>query len=242
MMTQGAIVLPVVTRGRIDPSAIRRLSIPYTLRLASTTDIESRPIFAVHIFPYMDRPNLTVLSNALVTRVTFAGQRATGVELSHENETYRIHASLEVVLSLGAIHTPKVLMQSGVGDQAELQRHGIPLLQHLPGVGKNFQDHPAFGCVWESADTLDVRNTCNRKLANWQKTPDLRSKPPFRMAMKLAAFLQLHDTMSVTFLSSVCPNTRGRWVIPANNLLKAFRVHCLESDSSGCSLSRELDT
>ena len=105
-------------------------------------DGKRQSIFRAYTFPYMDRPNLTVLSNALVTRVTFAGQRATGVELSHENETYRIHASLEVVLSLGAIHTPKVLMQSGVGDQAELQRHGIPLLQHLPGVGKTFKITP----------------------------------------------------------------------------------------------------
>ena len=40
-------------------------------------------------------------------------------------------------------------MQSGIGDQAELQRLGIPLVQHLPGVGQNFQDHPAIGCIWE---------------------------------------------------------------------------------------------
>jgi choline dehydrogenase len=54
------------------------------------------------------------------------------------------------VLSLGAINTPKVLMQSGVGDQAELDRFGIPLVEHLPGVGQNFQDHVALpGLIWE---------------------------------------------------------------------------------------------
>jgi choline dehydrogenase len=97
----------------------------------------------------MDRANLTVLSAALVTRVTFEGKRATGVEIYHEGKTKQIRAGLEVVLSLGAINTPKVLMQSGIGDQTELARHGIPVIQNLPGVGQNFQDHPAIWCVWE---------------------------------------------------------------------------------------------
>src|SRR5215475_13231038 len=96
---------------------------------------------------YMDRSNLTVLTHALVTRLTFDGKRATGVEISYTGSTHRIGARLEVVLSLGAIHTPKVLMQSGIGDQAELQRFGIPIGQYLPGVGQNFQDHPGFSCV-----------------------------------------------------------------------------------------------
>jgi choline dehydrogenase-like flavoprotein len=57
---------------------------------------------------------------------------------------------IEVVLSLGAINTPKVLMLSGIGDQVELQRLAIPVVQHLPGVGQNFQDHLLLlGCVWE---------------------------------------------------------------------------------------------
>ena len=123
---------------------------------ASITDVRARDgkrqsVFRSYTFPYMDRPNLTVLTHALVTRLTFEGKRATGVEISYEGKTHRIGAGLEVVLSLGAIHTPKVLMQSGIGDQAELQRLGIPVLQHLPGVGQNFQDHVAFDCVWEYA-------------------------------------------------------------------------------------------
>jgi choline dehydrogenase-like flavoprotein len=86
-------------------------------------------------------------SHALVTRVTFEGKQATGVEVAYEGKVHRIGAQFEVVLSLGAIHTPKVLMLSGIGDKAELGRFGIPLVQHLPGVGQNFQDHPAFGCL-----------------------------------------------------------------------------------------------
>ena len=78
----------------------------------------------------MDQPNLTVLPHALVTRLTFQDNRTTGVEISFEGSTRRIHAGREVILSLGAIHTPKVLMQSGVGDQTELRRFGIPVVQH----------------------------------------------------------------------------------------------------------------
>ena len=107
-------------------------------------------IFRSYTYPYMDRPNLTVLASAPVTRLTFEGKRVTGVEFTYQDRVYRARAGLEVVLSLGAINTPKVLMQSGVGDQTELHRFGIPLVEHLPGVGQNFQDHVALpGMIWE---------------------------------------------------------------------------------------------
>jgi choline dehydrogenase len=97
-------------------------------------------VFRTYVFPYMDRPNLTVLTHAFVTRLTLEGKRATAVEIVFNGRIERITAGVEVVLSLGAIHTPKVLMLSGIGDQAELQRLGIPIVEHLPGVGRNFQD------------------------------------------------------------------------------------------------------
>src|SRR5215510_598137 len=111
-------------------------------------------VFRSYVFPYMDRPNLTVLTRALVTRLTFSGRRATGVELTHAGNFHRIAAAREVILSLGAMHTPKVLMQSGVGDECELRRFGIPVVEHLPGVGRGLQDHPLCACVWEYRDTL----------------------------------------------------------------------------------------
>jgi choline dehydrogenase len=77
------------------------------------------------------------------------GKKATGVEILHEGRIHRINAGCEVVLSLGALHTPKVLMQSGIGDQDELKYFGIPLVQHLPGVGWNYMNHYGIGCIWE---------------------------------------------------------------------------------------------
>jgi choline dehydrogenase len=117
-------------------------------------DGKRQSVFRAYVFPRMDQPNLTVLPHALVTRLTFVGSRTTGVEFSYEGSTRRIRAGREVILSLGAIHTPKVLLQSGIGDQAELRRFGIPVVQDLPGVGHGFQDHPAFCCLWDCAESL----------------------------------------------------------------------------------------
>lgn len=135
---------------------------------ASIVDLRVRDglrqsVFRSYLFPLMDRPNVTVLSGALVTRVTFdegTGERsATGVEFVHNGNLHRVRAGSEVVLSLGAIQTPKVLLQSGIGDQAELRRHGIPVVQDLSGVGQNLQDHPAFACVWECQESIPWRNS-----------------------------------------------------------------------------------
>jgi choline dehydrogenase len=112
-------------------------------------DGRRQSVFRSYVFPYIDQPNLTVLSHALVTRLSFSGRRATGVEFTHGGERHRIAAGREVILALGAMHTPKVLMQSGVGDERELRRFGIPLVQHLPGVGRGLQDHPLCACIWE---------------------------------------------------------------------------------------------
>src|SRR6516164_5984701 len=97
--------------------------------------------FRSYVYPVMDRPNLNVLSSALVLRILFENRRAIGVEVSYSGAVRRIRASVETILSMGAINTPTLLMQSGIGDAAELKRFGIPIVQHLPGVGKNFQDH-----------------------------------------------------------------------------------------------------
>src|SRR5262249_48361368 len=73
-------------------------------------DGQRQSVFRSYAFPLMDLPNLTVLTRALVTRLTFEDKRATGVEISYDGRVHRIAAGSEVVLSMGAISTPKVLM------------------------------------------------------------------------------------------------------------------------------------
>jgi choline dehydrogenase len=145
---------------------------------ASIIDLRARDgkrlsVFRTYVFPYMDRPNLTVLTHAFVTKLTLKGKRATGVEIAFDGKIRRIAAGCEVVLSLGAMHTPKVLMLSGIGDQAELQRLGVPIVQHLPGVGQNFQDHFGIGCVWEYQQPLAPRNNGGEATFFWKSNPGL---------------------------------------------------------------------
>lgn len=97
-----------------------------------------------YLWPHRARPNLRITANALVQRVLFDGRRAVGVEVKIGGALRRIQARREVVLSAGAIQSPQLLMLSGVGDAAQLQALGIPVLHHLPGVGANLQDHPDF--------------------------------------------------------------------------------------------------
>lgn len=130
-------------------------------------------LYRAYLRPWLDRPNLTVLTGALVHRIVFDGRRATGVEFLRDGQVTTVGASAEVVLSLGAIQTPKVLMHSGIGDREELGRVGIPLLQHLPGVGSNFQDHVSFGCTWEYAEPIAPRNSGSEATLYWKSPPDL---------------------------------------------------------------------
>jgi choline dehydrogenase len=121
-------------------------------------DGRRQSIFRSYAFPLMHRPNLTVLPGTLVTRVLIEAGAAVGVECLLDGQSRRFHASQEVILSLGAINTPKVLMQSGVGDAATLASLGIPVVQHLPGVGANFQDHVmVLNCVWEYPEPIPSR-------------------------------------------------------------------------------------
>ncbi len=130
-------------------------------------------LYRAYVRPWLDRPNLTVLTEALVRRVVFQGRRAIGVELVHKGQPMVIGARAEVVLSLGAIQTPKVLMHSGVGDRAELENFGISVVQNLPGVGQNLQDHVSFGCTWEFSEPLAPRNSGSEATMYWKSRPGL---------------------------------------------------------------------
>jgi choline dehydrogenase len=138
-------------------------------------------VFRSYVYPWMDRPNLTVVTGALVTRLVFAARRATAVEVAIDGRTRRFQVGHEVVLSLGAVHTPKVLMQSGIGDRDRLRGFGIELVEHLPGVGRNLQAHVLMGgCVWEYQNAGQWRGSGAEATFLWKSdqglaTPDLQS-------------------------------------------------------------------
>ena len=94
-----------------------------------------------YLRPVLRRPNLTVATGCLVHRITFEGQRATGVEYAKGSTMHLARADSEVIITAGAIGTPKTLMLSGIGPAAHLKEHGIEVLHELPGVGENLNDH-----------------------------------------------------------------------------------------------------
>jgi len=95
-----------------------------------------------YLHPVMGRENLTVQMHALTTRVLFDRDRAIGVEYVQNGQVRQVYADREVILSGGTYNTPQLLMLSGVGPAAELQRHGIEPVIDLPGVGANLCEHP----------------------------------------------------------------------------------------------------
>jgi choline dehydrogenase len=94
-----------------------------------------------YLRPAMKRPNLQIVTNALVHRILFEGTRAVGVEYGRGNGVERAAAAREVILAAGAIGSPHLLQLSGVGEPDHLSRVSIPVHHALPGVGKNLQDH-----------------------------------------------------------------------------------------------------
>jgi choline dehydrogenase len=114
---------------------------------------------AAHTYlrPAMKRPNLTVVTGALVHRVLFDGGRAVGVEYARGGQVERVNAFREIILAAGAVGSPHVLQLSGVGDPDHLGRVGIAVNHALPGVGKNLQDHylTRVTCFVTGAKTLN---------------------------------------------------------------------------------------
>ncbi len=108
--------------------------------------------------PAAKRNNLKVVPNALTQRIVFSGTRATGVEYQVNGKLQTARAEQEVILSAGVVNSPQLLMLSGVGDGEELGQHGIPVVHHLPGVGKNVQDHVDCCLVYEFNQPVSLHN------------------------------------------------------------------------------------
>jgi choline dehydrogenase len=194
-------------------------------------DGRRRNIPSDYLYPVMDQDNLTVLTGALVSRLTLDGDVVNGVEFSWRGEMRTIKALSEVVLSAGAIQTPKILMHSGIGDSAELGRVGISTVSHLPGVGRNFQDHPIIGSgLWEANGPFVMRN--NSAEANLftrsrpeLDTPDLHiwhCEVPY--ASEITGKHAVENTWAIT-PGLARPESRGHLRLKSSDPRAALEIH-----------------
>lgn len=112
------------------------------------------------IKPNRNRPNLTIVTEALAQRIMFEGKRAVGIVYEQNGTSFTVRAGREVILSAGALHSPQILQLSGVGPASLLQDKGIQVLHDLPGVGENLMDHVQYGRIY----TTNSPHTFNRQL------------------------------------------------------------------------------
>jgi len=115
-----------------------------------------------YLHPASRRPNCQVESKAHITRILFDGKTATGVEYQQYGQTRTAEARLEVILSAGAINSPQLLQLSGIGPEALLKSHNIPVIHDAPAVGANMQDHLACTHYYKSRVP-----TLNNQLYPW---------------------------------------------------------------------------
>jgi choline dehydrogenase-like flavoprotein len=111
----------------------------YELNQRNGTRLSSSRAF---LHPVLHRANLVVFADTLVERVNVEGARAVGVTAIHDGKRLELKASCEVILSGGTVNSPHLLLMSGIGPAAQLRRHDVRVVQDLPGVGRNLQDHP----------------------------------------------------------------------------------------------------
>lgn len=113
--------------------------------------------------PVRQRPNLTVMTNALVEGLSLRGRCVEGVQARRKGERLTFRARREVVLAAGAIGSPQILQLSGVGPAGLLRRHGVPVAHDLPGVGENLQDHLQIRTIYKVRHT----RTLNSRARSW---------------------------------------------------------------------------
>ena len=110
---------------------------------------------AAYLRPVIDAPNLRVVTRATARGLVFEGSRCVGVEWEHSGRPYTARAGSEVVISAGAIASPKLLLLSGIGPAPELAEHGIRVVLDLPGVGRNLHDHLLSPSIHAAERTID---------------------------------------------------------------------------------------
>jgi choline dehydrogenase len=141
-----------------------------------------------YLAPNRNRQNLRIVSGAFVRKVELDGRRAVGVVYERGGEQVMARAAGEVILSAGALRSPQLLQLSGIGPAELLQRHGIPVIHALPGVGENLMDHLQAGRAYRTTSpfTINAMMGSRRSMLGAGLSYVLRRRGPLTVGAALA--------------------------------------------------------
>jgi choline dehydrogenase len=169
-----------------------------------------------YLRPAMRRTNLKVLTEGLATRIVFEGKRAVALEYIRAGSTQRAQVDRELIVSCGPIASPQLLKLSGVGPEGELRALGIEVIEHLPGVGENLQDHLEFY----------FQVACKEPITLYS------SIKPWNRAMIGARWLLRKDGLGATNHFETCGFIRSRPGIPYPDIQYHFLPMAVAYDGS----------
>jgi choline dehydrogenase len=152
-----------------------------------------------YLRPALKRHNLSVLTNALATRILFSGRDAIGVEYRQSGQTRRVAARREVILAAGVFNSPQLLELSGIGASDRLSGLGLPVIHELAGVGENLQDHFMVGMVMRCTKPVtlnDIMKSPWRRAAMFLRYMLFRKGALAESAMYAGAFLRTDSRLS----------------------------------------------
>lgn len=168
---------------------------------------------AAYLHPVLgSRPNLTVATGARVRRLLLEGNRCIGVELESGSGLTAAYADAEVVVSAGAVDSPRLLLLSGIGQAAELEAVGVEVVHDLPGVGRNLHDHPLCAVVYEASQPIPAGRTNHAETSMVWRSEESLPGPDMQLMFIHVPFHPPHlaaPANSFTLAVATVPDARG---------------------------------
>lgn len=205
---------------------------------STIADNKRASVARCYLHPVMNRPNLTVITKALASRILVEGGRAVGVEYIKGGQVHTLRAEREVILAGGAINSPQLLQLSGIGDGDQLHSLGIKVEHELKGVGQNLQDHLACG----------VKQRCTQPISFLKHTKPLGATAAFiQYVLTRTGPATSHGLEAMAFLKSqtdlVAPDLQfffvlliygdhGRKIVNEHGFMAYFNIARPESRGS----------
>jgi choline dehydrogenase len=180
---------------------------------ADLTIVDGRRVSSAdaYLLPVLDRPNLEVITDAVVHRLAILSGRCVGVEVHDASSKTSVRYGNEIVLAAGAVRSPQLLMVSGIGPRGHLHDLGIDIIKDLPGVGSNLQDHPLSGLIYRSAQPIPTPRYNHGEVMGLIDTSSAGGAPDLQIVMADTAAvvgLDVPDTYLIG-VSAIQPYSRG---------------------------------